>query len=99
MLKKDNKNGPESIMNAFYGFICDRVSEGLDEAQQSTDYTDALKELDHMWEEAKPLLPLELYQEMDAAINNINTIEYDYIYRRGFFDAFDFLKIGNISLR
>lgn len=98
MLKSTKKTGPEAIMNDFYAFICERVAEGLCDANKDGEYQETLEKLDQLWQAAKPLIRIDLFLELDAVINGLNTIEYDYIYRRGFFDALDFLKCGNIPL-
>ena len=98
MRKTEKSTGPEAIMAEFYKFITDRVSTGLNDAGKSQDYKSAEKEVNDLLDAIKPHIPIELFQDLDSAINAMNVFEYDYIYRRGFFDAIDFLKCGEIPL-
>lgn len=99
MQKTIDRSGTKAVMKEFHNFISERVADALCEAQESIDFAEALNELNRLSEEEKALIPAELYMGLDAAINRVNTIEYDHIYRRGFFDAIDFLKCGNVPLR
>jgi hypothetical protein len=97
-MDKSNKNGTEAIMAVFSDFIDDRVSAALSEVKESMEGQEAGNEWDQLLKKAQPFLSKDLSADLDTAINRLNTIEYGYIYRRGFFDALEFLRCGNVPL-
>jgi hypothetical protein len=90
--------GPEAVMEEFYEFITERVTVGIIESEKAPEYDIVKKELSDIMDAIKPLITFEQFIELDSISNRLTVIEFDYIYRRGFFDAIDFLKCGDIPL-